>query len=156
MGLKFFVVGPKGREESFRKPAVSGYYLYSDPNLFEKIKGQTPGVEFIIDAIGNANTTNTLLPLLKSNGTIGLYGLDDFEDYSLSPTKTQGSFSFVPGVSYDEGSAHDAIVGYIQSGKLDAWDYLSKDHIYPLEKVVEAITASREQRVLKSVLSILE
>ena len=55
------------------------------------------------------------------------------------------------GENYDEGSAHDDIMAFISSARLNAWDYISKKHIYSIDNIADALNACLERKAMKSV-----
>lgn len=153
LGLSSAVIGSDQREGSFRSTGAAAFVSYQNRDCLSALKKRgVEAVSAIIDAIGAAASLNQVLPLLADKGKIGVYGLDSFLDYKIAAARARGDFSYYSGEHYDEGSAHDDIVAYIQAGKLNAWHYLSREHIYPLEKIEDALSASRTRQTLKSVI----
>lgn len=154
LGLTAVIVGSPGRKELFSKSKAKVYVSYQDTDYIRTIASQLDfGVDIIIDAVGKSNTLNQVLPLLKRSGKIGVYGLDEYLDYKIDRSQAQGDFSYYSGELYDEGSAHDDIINFIQNKKLNAWDYLDANHIYPIERITDALDAAKNRNTLKSVIT---
>lgn len=152
LGIETIVIGSPSREESFTKSGVRFFVSYHDTNYVHAIKDAGYiSVHTIIDAIGHEEMTNAVLPLLQHEGKLGIYGLDAFPNFKLESSKAQGDFSYYSGEIYEEALAHADIIAYIQNGKLDAWNYLSHEHIYDLDHIEDALKASWERKVIKSV-----
>lgn len=153
MGIAAAVIGSRKREGAFRQAGVKAFTPYEEGHYIENL--QAYGIEninLIIDAVGKSETLNQVLPLLVFSGKIGVYGLDGFLDYTIDSSKASGDFSYFSGEHYDEGSSHDEVIDFIKTDKLDLWRYLSRDHIYPLERVTDALEATRKRETFKSVI----
>ncbi len=154
IGIKTAVIGSQTRAKKFYGMGVKMVISYQEKDFIGPLKEiGYERFDIIIDTIGDSEYLNLVTPLLKDRGKIGLYGLDSFLDYSIDVTRAPGDFNYYNGEYYDEASAHDEVVKYIKNKKLNAWDYLSKDHIYPLEKIEEALEAGFSRKALKSVIS---
>lgn len=152
LGLEPSVIGNPNRQDDFKGIGVGGYISYKISDYIKTLN--TIGIkqaDIIIDCIGQSDGLNKIISLLRNEGKIGLYGLDAFLDYSFESTKTQGDYIFYNGKTYNESSAHDDIINYIQKGKLNPWNYLSREHIYSPDKINEALAATRDRKTLKSV-----
>ena len=152
IGMKTSAIGSPSRAQLFYKMGVKIIIAYFEKNysaLLEEMRRDK--FDVIIDTIGDSEYLNLALPLLKDGGKVGLYGLDSFLDYRIAATSAPGDFIYYNGEFYDEASAHDDIIEYLKTGRLNAWDYISKNHIYPLEKISEALDAGYTRKVLKSV-----
>jgi L-iditol 2-dehydrogenase len=147
LGLNMAVIGSSKRQEDFLKFGIEQYISYKEKN--KKIKRK---IDIVIDTIGQGKNLDEVIENLLPNGKIGLYGLDAYEDYCIKATKAPYDFSFFNGKYYDEGSAHEAVIEMIKTGKLNSWNYLSKEHIYNLADIELALEAGRNGKVLKSVI----
>lgn len=151
--LRVGVIGNPNRAAQFSQVGVQNYFSYQDKDLVSTLqKSGFDKTEALLDAVGRHESVNTLLPLLAQNGTLGVYGLDDHEQYTVHPTHTRGDFHFLSGTEYEEGSTHDDIIKKIQAGKLQAWDFLSKEHLYPFDRIEDALRATKERKTFKSVI----
>lgn len=152
-GIETIIIGSPKRKLYFSKLGIDIFIPYhgKDPACIIRSLG-CKTIDVIIDTIGKSEAVNRLLPVLSIGGKVGVYGLDSFNNYNLNTFNAAGDFAYYSGEIYDEGSAHDAVIADIINGKLYAWDYLSKDHIYPLEKINEALDATFTRKTLKSVI----
>lgn len=153
LGLSVSVIGNPRRKKLFAKVGVKTFTSYKQKNVATIFRKKKAVFQVIIDTIGRSGGLNTALPFIVHGGRIGVYGLDDFWDYRIEIPKAPGDFSYFTGRTYNEGAAHDAVMKYIKQGKLNAWHYISKKHLYPLEKAEEALHAARERTVVKSVIT---
>ena len=152
-GLQTVVIGSPERKNIFLRAHIKSFVSYHTENLVKALyKRNFPRCDIVVDTVGNNATLNQVLPVLIHGGKIGMYGFDEALGYSIFAARSHGDFSFYHGAHYDEGSAHDDIISFINEGKLDAWHYLSRTHIYPLEKIKEALEASRKRKVIKSII----
>gem|GEM_PF-193873 len=108
----------------------------------DSLKADYPdGFDFIIDAVGKRDNLNTYLPMLRAGGTVGVYGIDDYNIYSMNPLLPGGSFTFFNG-GYDEEESHARVVDLIRTGGLRADDYLTQGNIVPLDDIEQAYAVS--------------
>lgn len=153
LGLAFCVVGSTDKASLFKKAGAASFVSYKNKNISEALRrSECRGADIIIDAVGNDETLNAILPLLSDGDRVGVYGLNSYNNYRIAPNGKD--FTYFDGTHYDEASAHEKIISYMKKGALDPWRYLSKKHIYPLEKIEDALRASRERKVIKSVVVI--
>ncbi len=144
------VVGNENRSSKFIKSGAKEFISHT-ANIHDILKQKNLSFDCIIDAIGKDETLNQIISHLKSNGKIALYGLESYLTYTIEKSKAPQDFMFFDGTEYDEGSVHDEIINFIQQGKLNAWDYFSKEHIYPLSDIEKALQATWNRKVMKSV-----
>mgnify|MGYP001597386132 FL=1 len=144
-GLKVVVIGSQKRKELFESIGVDIYLSYHIPDIASQLS-QTE-FDMVIDAIGNQASLNVVIPLLAPQGRMGIYGLDE----GLNFSKTRGDVSYFHPEEYDEGGAHDSIMQCIKENKLNAWSYLSRDHIYQLDDAAQAFEAAWSGKAIKSV-----
>ena len=146
------MVGSLDGETLFKKAGAEKYFAYQNPDIYQSIQSSPLRFNAIIDAIGKSDTVNKVVNCLIGNGAIAIYGLDQFLNYAIDRSRAPENFTVFSGEEYNEASVHDEIIDFIQKGKLNAWDYLSKDHVHPLERIMDALRASQERKVLKSVI----
>lgn len=147
-GISFEVIGSTERSFLFQKKGAKQFFDYRD---FASYPTNTR-FNIIIDAIGKSDTVNKVINCLVDNGAVAIYGLDQFSSYELDRNRAPDEFSVFSGEKYDEASAHESIIDFIKDGKLNAWDYLSNDHIYHLDQILDALLSTAERKVLKSVI----
>lgn len=103
----------------------------------------------IIDATGKSGSINHLLPLLRPEGTVGVYGMDDFANYALEPLRAP-SFRFYNG-GYHEPDAHDAVIALIRDGRLDASVWIREDAAFDWSNIESAYVAAADRSLIKPV-----
>jgi L-iditol 2-dehydrogenase len=146
------VVGNAQREQAARAVGATDFADYRAEGVVAQVGQATPqGFDYIIDAVGKSGQLDTLLPLLKHGGTVGIYGIDDWGKCTLNPTRARGSFSFYNG-GYDEEETHAQVVAYIRAGKLNAEYWLDLAHPYALDDINLAFAALHERRMVKAVI----
>jgi D-arabinose 1-dehydrogenase-like Zn-dependent alcohol dehydrogenase len=149
-GLAVTVCGSPEREGLFKSAGANRFISYRDAALTAALKATDP-FDIILDAIGKSAMVDSCLPALKTGGKIGVYGLDGALDYHLDDALVR-DFEIFDGTDYAEGTAHDEVLERISKNQLKVDLYLSPDHVYPLERIHEALAASAERKVLKSII----
>jgi D-arabinose 1-dehydrogenase-like Zn-dependent alcohol dehydrogenase len=152
LGIKAVIVGNPERERQFKRAGAYDLISYAAPEIeMELDQSDISPFDIIIDTVGQSDMLNRALGLLKPDGRIGIYGLDSTHDYQIDYFRTSGDFSCFNGEHYDEGSAHDDIMAFVESGFLNAWDYISKKYIYSLDHIQNALNACKNRKTFKSV-----
>ncbi|MGD0093899.1 MAG: zinc-binding dehydrogenase [Planctomycetota bacterium] len=132
------LTGSPRREACGRAAGAQAYYDYARPDLSDAIKKDHPqGFDFIIDAVGRKGMLDAVLPQCARGGSAAIYGIDDFGQCTLNPTRARGTFTFFNG-GYDEAETHEAVIAFIRAGKLQARHWLDVEHPLPLERIAEA------------------
>jgi threonine dehydrogenase-like Zn-dependent dehydrogenase len=148
------MIGAAAREERARRVGVAHYFDYRSERLAERVGEFYPeGFDFVIDALGRVGVADLGLALVKSGGTLTIYGVDDYNRCTLVPTRARGSFSFYNG-GYDEGETHERVLLALQQGKLDASVWLDLEHAFALEQINAAFDAVRARAVVKALVRI--
>lgn len=148
------VVGSPGREAVARTLGATHYLDYRTADWPEQLASVFPeGFDFVIDGLGRVGLLDTGLRMVTDGGTIGQYGVDDFDKCTLNPLQARGAFRFHPN-RYDEAEVHDRVVDLMRSGRLDARHWLNLDTPYPLDAIGEAFEALRQRRHIKAVVRI--
>lgn len=150
MDCEISVVGSVKREQEFLAGGVNRYYAYNNDKYRDDF--QFNDFDIIIDSIGNSDNINKVLPTLLPDGKIALYGLDDFGKYFINSTQARGDFIFYNGEKYDEAEAHDEVMKNIKENRLNYTLYLDDDYVYGLEDIQKALDATKNRKVLKSVI----
>jgi len=144
------MVGNAERERLGRAAGARHYFDYKCHNLLDQIGAACPeGFDFIIDAVGRSGALDAALPALKPEGTIGIYGIDDYGRCYLNPSRARGTFTYA-NRGYDEEETHQQVVAYMQQGALDARLWLDLDHPFPLDRIAEAFAAVQERKLVKA------
>lgn len=148
------MIGNIKRQDAGEKIGAAGYFDYKDEEVINKIQEEYPeGFDYIIDAVGKEGQMDQALPLLKQEGTVGIYGLDDADSTFINPRKAGVTFSYYNN-NYDEEETHHQVLTYMKRGQLDADIWLDFDNIYPLEEINEAFAAVRERKMVKALIEL--
>ena len=148
------VIGSSGRREIAESTGVDTYVDYKDEDVASQLREVSPeGFDFIIDAVGRRGQLDRVLDLLRPGGTVGIYGVDEFNDCALHPQKSRGTFIFYNGGS-DEEESHERVLSLIRDGALEARIFLGLDRVYPLAEISRAFDAVRGRRVIKAVVKL--
>jgi len=157
LGLaEIIVVGNAKRGDIAREAGAMEYFDYKSENLVLLIADEyLDGFDFIIDAVGKKGQIDLFLPLLKPSGTMGIYGIDDYDKCEISPRKARGSFTYYNG-GYDEEETHDQVISFLKKGLLKAYLWLDLEHPFPLEDIDKAFDAVRERKMVKALIGLKE
>jgi threonine dehydrogenase-like Zn-dependent dehydrogenase len=148
------ITGSAAREATARQVGATHFYDYTSADLTDRLTQEhAHGFDFIIDAVGKTGQMTAMLPLLKPGGTIGIYGLDDYESLHINPWKARGSFTFYNG-GYDEAETHERVIAFMREGKLDARHWLNIDEPFPLDNIHDAFEALRSRRLVKALVKL--
>lgn len=148
------VAGNPNRAPAAQRLGVHHCLDYRDPELVAKLSKLHPaGFDFIIDAVGKIGLINAIAPSLAPGGTVGIYGIDDFDRITIAPFKMGKTFTFYNG-GYDEAEAHEPVVALVQQGKLDASVWLNLDSPFPLDRINDALEAVEKRTTIKSLVKL--
>jgi D-arabinose 1-dehydrogenase-like Zn-dependent alcohol dehydrogenase len=148
------ITGNANREVMARAVGATHFYDYAAPDLLERLqRDHSEGFDVIIDAVGKAGQMNAMLPLLKPGGTIGIYGLDDFESLAVNPLNARGTFTFYNG-GYDEAETHHQVIDFMRIGKLNAAHWLNLEQPFALDNIHEAFDALRTRQLVKALVKL--
>ncbi len=145
------VLGNARRETAARAVGATGYVDYRAGDVAAQLTGICPdGFDFIIDAVGQAASADRVLPHLRRGGTLGIYGVDEYNAVQVHPLRARGTFTFYNG-GYDEAETHERVVALVQAGKLDASVWLDLAHPFALDDIGAAFEAVRARKMVKAV-----
>ncbi|MFW6309334.1 MAG: alcohol dehydrogenase catalytic domain-containing protein [bacterium] len=148
------MIGNINRKETAREIGITEYYDYKKESIYEIVKENfAEGYDYIIDAVGKKGLLNRALPLLKDNGTVGIYGIDDMNDNYFDPYHSQGTFTYYNN-HYDEEETHHQVITYIKRGQLKPELWLDLANIYTLEDINKAMAAVRNRESIKAVVKL--
>ena len=151
---KTVMIGSSGRMKDAAKFGVRDYFDYNSENLPEQLKmARIGGFAYAIDAVGRSQTANLALSLLKPEGCLGIYGIDDYVNIGLNPSAAKGPFRFFP-MSYNENEAHDRVVKLILNGALEAADFIDLKHPYKLAEIGNAFEAVKKRKTIKALVKL--
>ena len=109
--------------------------------------------DVILDAVGSSETVNKMLPLLKRNGTIGVYGWNDRQRYGINPFTAQRSFN-VYNDGYDEEETNEQVQAMVLSGVLKADLWYNMDHPVSLSDIADVYEHLRRHEAFKYLISL--
>jgi threonine dehydrogenase-like Zn-dependent dehydrogenase len=148
------MVGNRSRRAAGHAAGVTDYVDYKADDVTAVLNDLQPaGFDAIIDAVGQAGSADRVLPHLKASGTLGIYGIDNYESSQIHPHRARGSFTFYSG-GYDEAETHHAVIELMREERLDANIWLDLDHAYPLDEIHAAFDAVRERRLIKALVKL--
>jgi len=153
LGAAFVAVaGSASRADAGRAAGADAYVDYREDIAAALADEVGEGFDFIIDAVGKAGQIDRVLGTIRSGGTVGIYGIDDFNGCAINPRV--GRDFLVMNRHYDEEESHEQVVAFVQAGKLDARVYLDVDQPYTLDRIGEAFEAVRERKHIKAVIKL--
>jgi threonine dehydrogenase-like Zn-dependent dehydrogenase len=148
------VVGSPQRESAARAVGGTHFVSYREDDLVAAARSQGLGdFDLILDAVGKIGQLDRCLPLLRPRGTAAIYGIDDFGNVTVTPTKVAGGFTFA-NYGYFEGDTHEHVVRMIRLGLLDARNYLDLERVFPLDDIRSAFAAVRAREVIKALVKL--
>lgn len=155
LGAEVTAVGSIARKNEFDRVRVKDFYNYKDPGLLERVMADRHGKKFdiILDGVGASSTINTLIPLLKKDGTLGVYGWNGRSSYALNPFNAASSFRLYSD-GYDEEESNGEVQSLILQGKLDASVWYDMDSPVPLQNICEAYQSLRKHEALKYLINL--
>ncbi len=109
------------------------------------------GVDFIIEATGDASLYVELCRLLATDGKMGIYGINNLQEFPLSMRYMPPSF-WVGCLAPDEPAAHKSMMDFVKLGIVSPGDYIT--HEITLEEAPEAFRHVKDTEVIKYVIRI--
>lgn len=153
---EIIVVGSAARRAVAEEAGATAYFSYRDDGYLKKLLGEFAGTcGFLIDAVGSAADLNNALPVLEENGTVGVYGIDDYGTYGINPWKAPRSFTVYQG-GYDEEETHEAVIRHMRAGDLRAGIWLSTERSFALSDIHRAFDALDQKREIKALIRLGE
>lgn len=126
----------------------------TNEHMVERAKALRPdGFDFVIDAVGSPAVINQALQLVKSDGTIGVYGTVPEDSLTLAKGKAPYNWKLVmhqwPDYS-KEAAAHEPLCQMIREGRIAADEFIT--HELPFAEVAEGFERIRQNQALKVLL----
>jgi threonine dehydrogenase-like Zn-dependent dehydrogenase len=109
------------------------------------------GVDFIIEATGVASLYIDLCRLLATDGKMGIYGINNLQEFPLSMRYMPSSF-WVGCLAPDEPAAHKSMMDFVRLGMVRPEQWAS--HTVTLDEAPEAFGHVKDSDVIKIVLKI--
>ena len=86
LGANVCMVGSSKRKNTANNLKIDDYYDYKSENLLETINNKYgENFDYIIDVVGKVESLYQFMILIKDRGTVGIYGLDNYNDLSFNP-----------------------------------------------------------------------
>lgn len=152
LGARVAMVGSHRSEPAARGVGVGEYFDYKTADLAGALKVACPeGFNFIIDAVGKKGQADRVLPALAEGGRLGVYGMDDFGQITITPSLAQGTFTMWDG-GYDEAETHQRVSELVLQGRLDAGAWYDVARACPLADIASAFDALRQHKGVKQLI----
>ena len=107
------------------------------------------GVDFIIEATGDASLYIPLCRLLATDGKLGVYGINNLAEFPLSMRHMPSSFWF-GNLAPDEPAAHKSMMDFVRLGIVKPAEWAT--HTVSLEEAPEAFQHVKDADVVKIVI----
>jgi hypothetical protein len=89
------------------------------------------------------------LRCIADQGTLGVYGFDDVDNVSLTPSLADGRTFTVYRGGYDEGETHQQVCHDVRAGKLDASVWVDERRAFSLDEIGKAFEAVEARTLVK-------
>jgi threonine dehydrogenase-like Zn-dependent dehydrogenase len=146
-------VGSAARLEVAGKAGAHTALDYRSASVEQDIANDGAGYDYVIDAVGTRGSLRPALPALASNGTIGIYGIEDRGEVHIDPTRVPGTFTVYQG-HYDEAEVHEEVLEMFLDGRLDASLWLDLDHPYALDRIGAAYEMLKRREAVKALIKL--
>lgn len=148
------MIGSSTRKDAALKAGVTKYIDYRDEAAVEAYAAEAGGsFDFLLDATGKADSLNHLMCFLKDGGKVSIYGMDDYNTYTINPLLGPKNFSIYNG-GYYEPETHDEIIDLIREGRLDASIWIDTDNVFTWDNAPEAYAYVRNKKAIKAIIKL--
>jgi threonine dehydrogenase-like Zn-dependent dehydrogenase len=125
----------------------------NDPEILKLSEKRGKKLDAVIDAVGNEAIINAALPIIKTAGSICVYGVID--KHSIKIEKKLGPYNFYLFVyqwpmRVREAAAQEPLCKWINETKLNHRDFISAE--FPIEKINDAIEFVQSGKAIKILL----
>lgn len=150
LGAEVTCVGSVKRQGAFQSLPINAFFDYKSGRLAQQLADARHGEKFdiILDGVGASGTVNELLPALKKDGTLGVYGWNGRSEYAINPFNAVSSLRLYSD-GYDEEESNAEVQANILMGKLDAGLWYDMDKPVPLDGIAAAYDSLRRHEALK-------
>lgn len=129
------MIGSESRRDKAFLCGATDYYDYRDENYSVELRKKYPrNFDIIIDAVGNSPALDKVLGTIKYNGTVGIYGLDEFAATNMNPFSAGVPFRFY-NENYVEYESHQKILEYYKEGNLNTGAFMDLSNPFPLTEI---------------------
>lgn len=148
------MIGSAGRAEAARRAGVTSYLDYRDRQaVADFVDTHSRRYDFLLDATGKKGSLNAYLPLLREGGAVSVYGMDDYNSYTLNPLLGPSSFRVYNG-GYYEPETHNEVIDLIRTGRLDGSIWIDTDRIFTWDDAPSAYDYVRNKQAIKAVIKL--
>lgn len=109
------------------------------------------GVDFIIEATGDASLYIDLCRMLATGGRLGIYGINNLEQFPLSMRHMPSSF-WIGALAPDEPGAHKSMMDFVRLSIVRPQDWVT--HTVSMEQAPEAFNHVKDADVVKIVIRV--
>ena len=153
-GANVSMIGSKSRRDAAIRAGISEYIDYkNDQEVSSFLSSNSRNIDFLLDATGKRESLNYLMQTLAENGTVSVYGMDDYNTYALNPLAGPKKYRVYNG-GYYEPETHDEVINLIRAGKLDASIWIDTEHIFTWDNAPEAYDFVRDKKAIKAVIKL--
>jgi threonine dehydrogenase-like Zn-dependent dehydrogenase len=153
-GATVTMAGSAARGKSALRAGVETYVDYRDGKAVARLIDDNKGLfDCIIDATGKKETLTPYMSTLKKMGTVGVYGMDDYYNYTFNPILGPASFRFCNAI-YDEAETHEEVMDLIRLKKLDAGIWVDRNRVFTWDNAPDAYEEVRSKKAIKSVIKL--
>lgn len=155
-GAEVYLVGNSSRQGNAENLGLA-FLDYKDQNTLDTfIAANAQKIDYILDATGKKETLTQYMPCLKENGTAGVYGMNDYHNYTFNPIRGPKQFRFFNSYAgiYDEAETHYEVLSLVSEGKLNADDWLYKDEIFTWDNAPAAYDLVKSRKAIKAVIKL--
>jgi D-arabinose 1-dehydrogenase-like Zn-dependent alcohol dehydrogenase len=146
------IIGSLARRVKALECGATGYYVYTDVSLEMTIAdSNNEGYDFIVDTLAKNGPLNRVLPCLKAGGAISVFGTDERDALSITPSRARGDFVYM-NQGYTESDVHQEVMNLIHDGKLKAELWLDAPKTYTIDEINEAFQLVAERKAVKAVI----
>lgn len=149
-GATVVVIGSHTRAEEIARVGAVGVDFRDENAIAELVAEGRSTFTVLVDATGQSNSVSHLLPLLRSDGIVGVYGMDDLTNYLLKPLNGPARYSIYNG-GYHEPDAHAPVMELLRHRKLDPTIWIDRQHVFGWDNVSDAYDAARTRTLVKPV-----
>ena len=148
------MVGSNSRREVAHRAGVSVYCDYRSESIVEEL-GDSGAETFdcILDAVGKSGAIDRVLPLLRPNGIVAVYGIDDYGELSVNVAGSGSSFTVWNG-GYDEAETHGDVCEFYLAGELQTALWYDPNRTYTLPKIADAFAALERRESVKALIDL--
>jgi threonine dehydrogenase-like Zn-dependent dehydrogenase len=149
-GATVVVIGSHARADAIAEVGAHGVDFRDEDAVARLVAEEVSNFSFLVDATGQTNSISHLLPLLRRDGIVGVYGMDDLTNYVLQPLNGPSRYSIYNG-GYREPEAHEPVIELLRRGELDPTLWIDRDQIFGWHNVAVAYEAARTRTLIKPV-----